>query len=176
MFSSFCLQNMWFGSLQTECSLFPCSELFWHVFVLKWPARPVLASSMFPCIMVQHRVSFTRYLAQMHQSSLQINCRTMETVKRFGLKFHCCFSNFSINVAKSCRNEYTFYLLYSSPPFPYRFFFFHLAFQVFKSLFHLTIHSEVRTMLNILNKERLPWFRFMSSSCTWYHLYPFLSC
>lgn len=34
----------------------------------------------------------------------------MGTVRRFGLKFHSCLGSFSVNVTKSCRNEYTFYL------------------------------------------------------------------
>lgn len=54
----------------------------------------------------------------------------------------------------------SFYFPSSFPAFPDRFFFFFvslflLEFKVFKTVFHLTVQAEVRTTLNILNKDVL---------------------
>lgn len=56
----------------------------------------------------------------------------------------------------------SFYFPSSFPAFPDRFFFvclfvslFLLEFKVFKTVFHLTVQAEVRTTLNILNKDVL---------------------
>lgn len=50
----------------------------------------------------------------------------------------------------------SFYFPSSFPAFPDRFFsLFLLEFKVFKTVFHLTVQAEVRTMLNIPNKDVL---------------------
>lgn len=120
------------------------------------------------------RASIQKYLAEIHQSSLQTKSQEVGMIKRFALKFHCCFNSFSISLKKSYRS-----VVYLTLTFLLPLVFSHIDFFVLFWNFRylrlcLTFHDEVRTVLNTFNKERLPCFRFMSSSCTWNHLLPIL--
>lgn len=50
------------------------------------------------------RASIQKYLAEVHQSSLQTKSQEVGMIKRFALKFHCCSNSFSINLKKSYRS------------------------------------------------------------------------